>query len=879
MTTESTLLHRAETVINATEKALHWVEENPSALKGDVMVAKTNLRRFRRRGRILATAAKQPPSIAIFGASQAGKSYLVSGLARSKETLQLNAYYQGKTLDFLTEMNPQGGNESTGLVSRFTTHQDLSSPSSEAPIPLRILSCGDVIKILINTYLEDFRTPPTPFTQQDLSALFMPLKGQNPIDDFSLFDIDIVEDLRDFFDTHYADNPKLNGIEEAYWSELVSTLPRLPASLAALALSPLWGKTEIFTQLAELLFTTLEKLKGAEVVFCPIPALLPREYSILNVETLYALGQNTDMLDIITDQNLTLSIDRTLLAALGAEITVPVKNVEWPFLQQADLLDFPGVRSREQIYDVQSFFALPTALGRVFLRGKVDYLFRRYQMNYGVSSMLLCIGDSVQNVSSLPSLVDEWVKKVAGETPQNRAQHPDNLLIVLTKFDREFEEKKGEQAASSTRWSNRLNASLVDFFKTSTWLREWHPNQPFNNTYWLRSTAISFPAVFTYEEKNGQKVEMEFSPAGAKLVAERKEIYLNTPQVKTFIRSPEKAWNAALTANDGGISYLAEQLLPLSAMPLKVQQLSLSLEMLAHDIYRFLKPFYYTDNVDEAIQAARLEAQNVAQALMGSVSHQMFGPLLHRMQVTRAQLKEVWRSLENESTGENIPIGRIANVETLFQDMFPDAVQTPSVDDHKEKGADGTITHVPHDRHEHYADMVINKWNMQLSMLIQDSAIEEAYHIAPAQLSILTAQLAHIARRLNLRSILTDAFRKSASYQSSITLSGEPQALIAEIIIGDFITWLGYKNTPLNERPTTLGMKESPIFQPRLPIHSLPPLKEEPTPYNERFIKDWITALLRRFEENAGARDLEGISVMANAEMGHILKELSESNT
>ena len=62
-------------------------------------------------------------SVGIFGESQAGKSFLVSTLISDKNgnsTIQLG----NRKLDFIRDINPQGsGKESTGVVTRFSTHE------------------------------------------------------------------------------------------------------------------------------------------------------------------------------------------------------------------------------------------------------------------------------------------------------------------------------------------------------------------------------------------------------------------------------------------------------------------------------------------------------------------------------------------------------------------------------------------------------------------------------------------------------------------------------------------------------------------------------------------------------------------------------------
>ena len=56
-------------------------------------------------------------------------------------------------IDFVREINPEGGQESTGLVTRFT----IKRPRTPAgfPVALRLLTQTDIVKIIGNTYLSD----------------------------------------------------------------------------------------------------------------------------------------------------------------------------------------------------------------------------------------------------------------------------------------------------------------------------------------------------------------------------------------------------------------------------------------------------------------------------------------------------------------------------------------------------------------------------------------------------------------------------------------------------------------------------------------------------------------------------------------------------
>ena len=77
--------------------------------------------------------------------------------------------------------------------------------------------------------------------------------------------------------------------------------------------------------------------------------------------------------------------------------------------------------------------------------------------------MLLCIAPGTQEVHDLPHAVYEWICSTHGEKPSSRAGKDPALFFVLTKMDMEFEKKKGSPSVE-TRWTTRLESSLVKFF-------------------------------------------------------------------------------------------------------------------------------------------------------------------------------------------------------------------------------------------------------------------------------------------------------------------------------------------------------------------------------------------------------------------------------
>jgi hypothetical protein len=110
------------------------------------------LRRATRRAERLAKSARTRMSVSVFGPSQAGKSFLVSVLARPQNG-RLVADFGGHELDYIRELNPEGEGESTGLVTRFTTAR--APVPADFPIRLTLLSEADLVRVLVNSFFMD----------------------------------------------------------------------------------------------------------------------------------------------------------------------------------------------------------------------------------------------------------------------------------------------------------------------------------------------------------------------------------------------------------------------------------------------------------------------------------------------------------------------------------------------------------------------------------------------------------------------------------------------------------------------------------------------------------------------------------------------------
>ena len=874
MTDPSSVIARAADVADAAGAAAGWIETHGAALRQDRATLVREFRRYGRRGIRLHEAAQRPMCVAVFGASQAGKSYLVSRLAAAPGA-QLAAQFGGQRLDFLKDINPPGGQEATGLVTRFTTRPKATPP--DAPVALRLLSQTDVVKILANTFLEDFDIEIVPPDAAALEQLFTGLAAAALGAPADMLTADDIEDLAEYFDRHFRNHALLQHLNMVgYWPRVADLAPRLRIADRAVLFAPLWGGTKQFTALYRVLVDGLAALQFAPIVHCGLDALVPRERSLIDARRLFGIGQPADPADAImvtTPAGSRAPLGRPLLAALVAEMTVPLADRPWPFFDETDLLDFPGARTREAIVDADRFLAQPEKFGFALLRCKVAYLFQRYNAEREITAMLLCVGPSNQEVQTLPRMVKEWIDLTLGATAQARAQQRTSLFFVLTKFDSEFEEKTGEDPSSGTRWTARLQASLTDFFKSYDWPDEWTPGRPFDNLFWLRNPSIGFGAVFDYgpPPAPGEPApEIGVAPRAAAGVALKRDAYLANALVRRHIADPAAAWAAALAPNDGGISRLAGGLGPVCDPALKASQIGARVEELAGAMAERLRPLWRSDDRAAELAAAKTRAADVVRALVECARAQMFGPLLRALQITAEQVAGVHWRMQTEPDDGFAPIGAVAGADEYAADLAGLLGDAPP-------GAEGSGRL---DYFERFAGMVVAAWDETLGAFAADTAALATYKLSPEQAALLAGQIGAAARRIDLRGRVAAALRERAGFHGRTTAGAGKFVLVAEDLVNGFVTCLGFDRLEEARRPAVgaAGPGQRRIFAARPVVQGLPPLAAQPSPYDRVFHVDWMAAFVRMMEDNVSDRSAEDFDHAANDALGALVTRLARGS-
>ncbi len=859
-------------------EAGRWVEDNRDLVRAEGEGLRQELRRGARLFRRCAAAARRRMCAGVFGPSQAGKSYLISALARDASGV-LAADFGGDVRDFISEINPEGGKESTGLVTRFTPVASVRPPEGR-PVCLRLLTETDLVRILADTYYADCEHRETPDSGAIAAALEVlearaGLPGPVTQDDF--------EELREYLVDRFRAKPRVQELERAFWPRALEVGPRLGTEDRIRLYALIWDEVEPFTALLRRLIGALDRLGRPDTAFAPLSALVPRLGSIIDVSALRGLDEAEPEGDIplVTLQGVQAGLPRAEVAALTAELTVVMREKPDPCFDHADLLDFPGYRSRYMFDDVRRELRKPGMLGELFLRGKVAYLFRRYCAERETAAVLLCIGPGNQEVQDLPGVINDWVLAAHGETPERRLGRPAALFFVLTKFDMEFEQKKGAPSVES-RWDNRLHASLLDFFgKQHDWPRDWDGKGGFSNLFLLRNPNFRFDAVLCYDAEGR---ETGIRPDQQAYVDALRVAFLNSGLVAAHFDDPEQAWNAAMALNDGGISLLRTRLRPLCNPDLKRHQLEGEIRECCARLRARLAPFLVPDDREELRRLKTSAARQLARRFALMAERQVFGEFLSRLQVRDHDLYDLYfesrrrAAAESAETGtrrnDPVPVGAAVSADAILDDLFaddPDGVPSPQVEE------DGVSR--SGDQAAVFAEIMESRWLSGLHRLAEDPIMQRRYGLPAAEFALLIDELGTGARRLNLRGRIERNLRKASGY---VDIGTErliwKQVSLGAAVLNTYIDWLGFDPRELadGERTVTVGGRPHVLFRPPDPVVGYPRLAEEPDGADRRRYTDWIRALIELIAANVDFDGLQAVNAEQNRRLGRLVHDLEQ---
>lgn len=846
--------------------ALEWVNHpsNAERLEPQRRAIEQELRTTAFETGKLARTASRPMCIGVFGPSQSGKSYLLSVLARKNS--QLMAEFDGAPgkVDFIAEINPKGGKEATGLVTRFTLGP-VKTPAN-FPVVLRLLNQTDVVKILVNSFVNDsdvdLETAPS---RDDVLAHVKSFENAvlpNYEDDLRE---EHVWDLHDYVRKRAL---RIDGWVGAFWDRIAELAPRLPLQKRAELYSILWGKHEAVTALYVKLVNGLAKVGFAEDAYAQIDALLPSSTSILNVDTLSKIAvDDTSMLKLSTAKGTVAELPRSVVTALTAELQIKISERAWDFLDHTDLLDFPGYRSRDNKQDLKRLLATAreVTIEQMMLRGKVDYLFQRYTADQELTGMVLCIRDSTLEVKTLPNVIEDWITVTHGATAESRVGKPTLLFFCLTMFDNHLVVRAGDDPDNpGEKFDARMEASLIKPFgsKPGTWPTNWTPGQPFQNCFWIRNPNVKAESTIEYDDWREIGIRSDKTEWLGKL----RDASCQVPVVRQHFKDPARAFDEVMRLNDGGVSYLAENLAKVCVPEMKAEQLRNRLVDLRRKIAERLRPHHVPSDVDMRLREREEVCGQIFRALEDGPSANRFGSFLAGLCIDRVPLGDaVYVARTSGGNGNADPEQSTSSRKGLLTGLLK-GTQQPVLQPPKRQSANAAL-----------AKAAVQAWTNHMKLMAESEPFGRAVGLPTTIMGQVVAEIVQAAQHQKVVEKITSQLDRVLFIENNDAIVAKA-TLIAAHVLNNFVTTLGYDKKPEEERPKAPDFKggEEPVFTPGPPVHDASGIGEKRAPFADKFAVNWSVAFHTALRENALSMDGLVQDPVQNARLGDIIQQLSD---
>ena len=240
----------------------------------------------------------------------------------------------------------------------------------------------------------------------------------------------------------------------------------------------------------------------------------------------------------------------------------------------------------------------------------------------------------------LPAMIEKWVHNSIGSSPADRFNKDNNLFFVLTYFDKHLTDTAANRNETD-RFTRRMNSSVLEMFGNheNTWVKNWDGNdghpKAFKNCFLLRNPGVD-QSFFTIDTETGIE-----SYSASKNEEDRlnaiKEMFVHTPEVNEHFKDPLTAWKEVLKPNDGGTSYILENLAKVSRDDTKINQLNSLARNLTKDLSSILTEYYVPTDISEKERVANekfAKLKNEVLEVADVLTKQKFSKFLEKLSVT-----------------------------------------------------------------------------------------------------------------------------------------------------------------------------------------------------------------------------------------------------
>ena len=879
-------------VFEGSQKAINWVTETRSQsqrLDNESGSLTEELRRLRNTAKRLGASSSHPVTAGFFGLSQAGKSYLISALA-ADDNGKLESTFDGRLLNFVEHFNPEGGGkEATGLVTRFS--RNAKGGVTDYPLELQIFSEVEMIKILINSFFNDFDKEKLDYEcdQAKVNEVLKKVAGKVSNHYVAGLTEDDVVDLQDYAVENFGKS--LSALKANYWAKATALAPKLQPQDRALLFSILWGEFPEFNQIYIQFSETLAKLGHPNKVYAPLVAVIQdkadggvsKADSIMSVDMVERLGterdSNISVLPVCNDEvGAAVSISLAQLAVLTAELVFPLINPpRVPVVEHIDLLDFPGYRGRLNITQITA----DNPVSQLLLRGKVAYLFERYTDSQEMNILIMCTPSNSQSeVNDVGPVLERWIDKTQGETAEIRSVRKPALLWAITKFDIRVQDKLNtteENLKISWGSDGLLKQTILERFGHYDWFKNWSNNQPFNNVFLVRKPGWEVPFLEIDNQKELRIVESKRAQLDL-----MKRTFAQDPEIQKHVSEPETKWDAMLQLNDGGMNFISDYLETISAPEVKQKRIIEQLNQAIGLVEQRFSSWYQSDGAEEVVRKRALAQQIIKELQTRS---RLIGELLSLLQLPQETIFSLYHSADLDEGDIQNNNQQEQNVQSDFDMSFDfgdcelNLFGDPPVAEPVSTGAESAVGFEPKSR---FSQAVFKAWIEHLRSLSADERLMRFFKFTPESkktVDNLVGELITAATRLKLQNSIAEAVLKNEQSGYKRDQVVERQVFTVQTKIADFLAWLGFINLPISQRPASRVIAESSIFETQAleMLNGLPKLSEQTGAYTRNYLFDWFVAFATLCEQNAGHSAGREIDATQNAKLGDVLRQFTDA--
>jgi len=630
------LASKTDDIIEIVNDGVTWVNQ---AL-GEESRASTNyqIKAYRRKLKKIREVVTEKPTVALFGASQVGKSYMANNLLYNEyNKLEVFNHQTGEKIDFIKYINPEGkGNEATAPITRFTAN--MITDTGKLPVKIRLFSPMDIACILCDTYYYDFNDKkPMPDKEaiQEFMSTIQDYKGTTKQ---SFIDDDNIYEIKEYLEKYFFKNAFVLNLENiGFWDILAENIAYINSNQWTKVFEILWNNHSEISKVFTMVIEYLAKFKFSKEVHVGFDAVERKgENSIISVQTLLKgfYNDNHKSFQVQLEDGQTLEASSAKLCFITSEVVLSVAEgttTNRPFIKNVDIIDFPGARSRPEIHDLSEKSVL-----EMLLRGKVSYLFNLYSLNYKSNTLSVCMRTQQTNVTTVPRLVNQWIEDNLGKNPEERAKNLSNmpihpLFVIFTWWNTQFLFKKATddpdpteriQKLFETRFKEEVKGS---YNWNENWIKRNGNISRFTNFYLLRDFKES-TEIFSNKEEDDVEItdqNLLFDNGRNTLYDDTVPFFKNNDQKKfhkdyytkfvgyhneknQFFANPEEAFLESSIPGKDGSEYIIKNLIPVASntvsVPIYINVLNDALESAKTE----LQKHYHSDDADEQIkQAAR----------------------------------------------------------------------------------------------------------------------------------------------------------------------------------------------------------------------------------------------------------------------------------